>query len=279
MNKKRPFYEVPLSYPVDYSQEVQVQRNIPYLEEDDPVARMDIYLPPGEVPAGGYAPVLFLHGGPLPDTVERPWPKEWRVFQDYGILAAANGLAGVVINHRYIGYEGLVQAMADVQQAQYFLADRGADFGLNRHNIALWAFSGAGMLLSALLREEMNTLSCLVAFYPMLDLTHIPQAADAYSDEELIALSPLSHIETIPASLPMYLARAGRDRPGLNRALDTFVKQALYHNLDLEVRNLAHSGHGFDMFEELAVVQQTVQHGLDFILFHLERNKDNGVSL
>ena len=269
MGKKRPFYEFPLSYAVDDSLEIQVQRNIPYLEEDDPVARMDIYLPPGEIPSGGWAPVLFLHGGPLAASGERPWPKEWRVFQDYGILAAANGIAGVVINHRYIGYEGLVQAMADVQQAQHFLVDRGAGFGLNGQNIAVWAFSGAGMLLSALLREEMNTPSCLVAFYPMLDLTHIPQAADVYSDEELIALSPLSHIETIPASLPMYLARAGRDRPGLNRALDTFVKQALYHNLDLEMRNLPQATHGFDMLEETAAAQETIQHGIDFVKYQL----------
>ena len=51
-------------------------------------------------------------------------------------------------------------------------------------------------------------------------------------------------------ALPLFLARAGLDRPGLNRALDTFVKQALYHNLDLEVRNLPQAGHGFDMFED-----------------------------
>ena len=274
MNDNRPFYELPLSYPKSDNQEVQVRRDIAYLEEDDPVARMDIYLPPGDASQGGHRPLLFLHGGPLPPPgEERPWPKEWRVFQDYGRLAAANGLAGVVINHRYTGYEGLVQAMSDVQQAQQFLEQQGARFGVNGDKLAVWAVSGAGMLLSALLRQEMNTPACLVALYPMLDLTHIPQAADVYSDDQLMALSPLSHIETIPNTLPMFLARAGLDLPGLNRALDTFVKQALYHNLDLELRNLPQAAHGCDMFDDAPAVQESIKRGLDFALYQLAADR------
>jgi acetyl esterase/lipase len=269
MNEKRPFYELPLAYPAGENQTVEVRRDIPYLDAADSAALMDIYLPQGPVPEGGFAPLLFLHGGPLPPSGERPWPKEWRVFQDYGRLAAAGGLAGVVMNHRYFGYEGLIQAGGDVRQAVDFLARNGAEFGLDGRRLAVWAFSGAAMLLSPLLAAESARLRGLIAFYPMLDLTHIPQAAGLYSEAELIALSPLSQIEEIPPALPIFLVRAGLDRAGLNRALDTFVKQALYHNLNLEVRNLPQAGHSFDMFETSPAVQAAIESGLNFAQTHL----------
>jgi hypothetical protein len=80
-----------------------------------------------------------------------------------------------------------------------------------------------------------------------------------------MALSPLSQLDRMPQDLPLFFTRAGLDRPGLNRALDTFVKQALYHNLDLEIRNLPRAAHGFDMFEQSAAVQDTIARGFDFI--------------
>lgn len=268
METNRPFYELPLSYPAGGG-EVRVLRDIAYVAEEDSAARLDIYLPAGEAPGSGYAPLLFLHGGPLPLPGERPWPKEWRVFQDYGRLAAQNGLAGVVINHRYTGYEGLLQARADVQQALNFLAGRGSEYGLNDKKLAVWAFSGAGMLLAELLQDGIYAPDCVIAFYPMLDLTHIPQAVEVYGEEQLMALSPLSQIDRMPQGLPMFFARAGLDRPGLNRALDTFVKQALYHNLDLELRNLPRAAHSFDMFDGSDEVQDTIARGFEFVKFKL----------
>jgi acetyl esterase/lipase len=175
-----------------------------------------------------------------------------------------------VLNHRYIGYEGLVQAAADVQQAIRFLAANGANLGINSANFAVWAFSGAGMLLSPLLDGGTAGLRCVVAFYPMLDLTHVRQASEVYDEQQLIALSPLAHMETMPGTLPLFLARAGLDLPGLNRALDTFVKQALYHNMDLEVRNLPRAGHGFDLLEETPAARETIAHGIEFVRSNLQ---------
>ena len=74
MSEKRPFYELPLIVPADDGRDIAVQRDISYLADNDPVARMDIYLPSGEKPQGGYPVLLFLHGGPLPVSGERPWP-------------------------------------------------------------------------------------------------------------------------------------------------------------------------------------------------------------
>ena len=161
---------------------------------------------------------------------------------------------------------------SDAGQAVTFLAEQAEKFDLNRDKLALWAFSGAGMLLRPFLSGEYTALRGLVAFYPLLDLTHIPQAADVYSDDELIALSPLSVVDRVETALPLYVVRAGRDRPGLNRALDTFIKQALYHNLNLETRNLPQAGHGFDMLEDSAAGRMAIARGFEFAAANLHED-------
>ena len=67
MNEQRPFYDRPLIHPAGEGRDIVVRRDISYLDEDDPRALMDIYLPAGEKPAGGFPTLLFLHGGPLAD--------------------------------------------------------------------------------------------------------------------------------------------------------------------------------------------------------------------
>ncbi|MEJ2752398.1 MAG: alpha/beta hydrolase [Chloroflexota bacterium] len=270
MEENRPFYELPLGYPVEDQPQPDVLRDIVYTGQDDTSPRLDIYRPSSAPPQSGFPLLILLHGGPQLPGPGRPWPKDWRVFQDYGRLAAANGMAAAIPNHRYTGYDTLSLALEDTQTAVRFLLQERAQYDLDGDRLAIWAFSGAGMLLSPYLSGELPGLRAVAAFYPMLDLTHIEQATAAHSEQQLIALSPLSQIETIPPSLPILLARAGLDRPGLNRALDTFVKQALYHNLNLEVHNLPQAGHGFDFFEaDSTAVRETIKRGIDFLVGQL----------
>jgi pimeloyl-ACP methyl ester carboxylesterase len=91
MDKKRPFYELPLAYPVADSGAIEVRRDIAYTEDGDSAALMDIYLPDG---ASQHAspPLLFLHGGPLPPAgspksgacfrITAVWPRQmaWRAW-------------------------------------------------------------------------------------------------------------------------------------------------------------------------------------------------------
>jgi acetyl esterase/lipase len=264
-----PFYEQPLITPPAGRPAPRIWRDLPYREEDDPVTRLDIYRPAADPPAGGYPLLVFLHGGPLGAGRDQPWPKEWRVFQDYGRLAAEQGLAAAVINHRYVNYDWLVRAIEDVAQALKVIGASQESYGVNAARYALWAFSGAGMLLSPFLDGDIPGLRAVACFYPMLDLTHVEQAMAAYSDEELIALSPLSHVELIPRDLPLLVARGGLDKPGLNRAIDSFVMEALSRNRRLEVFNLPFDGHSFDMFGESEAARSAVTDGLAFLKRHL----------
>jgi dienelactone hydrolase len=157
-----------------------------------------------------------------------------------------------------------------------FLGTKQDSLGINAARYALWVFSGAGMLLSPFLDGDLPGLRAVACFYPMLDLTHVEQAAEAYSEEELIALSPLSHIELMPRELPLFIARGGLDKPGLNRAIDSFTREALYHNLTVQIHNLPYEGHGFDMFGESRAARSAVRYGLAFLTQNLKAEGRSG---
>lgn len=48
---------------------------------------------------------------------------------------------------------------------------------------------------------------------------------------------------------PIFVARAGLDRPGLLQTLDHFTDAAMAVGLDVELHNHAAGGHGFDVMD------------------------------
>ena len=59
---------------------------------------MDLYLPPDAAPDRPLPVVVFVHGGPVRAGLPLA-PKDWGIFQSYGALAAAAGMAGVGLWH------------------------------------------------------------------------------------------------------------------------------------------------------------------------------------
>jgi acetyl esterase/lipase len=266
---KMPYYERPLLTDLPAATAVSSLLDLPYTADNDS-PRLDLYLPMQPPGGDGYPLIIFLHGGPISPGGEQPWPKEWRVFQEYGRVAAGLGLAAAVVNHRYLGYESLPLAISDVLQAVQHLEAASETHNLDLDRIALWAFSGAGMLLRPFLEEGAAPgLRALVAFYPICDLTHLEDARAVFNQDELIALSPLGVIETMRPHLSLFIARAGRDRPGLNRSIDSFVQQSLYYNRPLELHNIPGAEHGFDMFNDIPGTRATVAHAFRFITTRL----------
>ncbi len=267
---ERAYYELPLLTDLAMGTGVRVVRDLPYAAEGEDGPRLDLYLPAGEAGAEGFPLLIFLHGGPITAGEGRPWPKEWRVFEEYGRIAAGMGMAAAVPNVRFLGYEGLAGALGDVLQAIAFLEAEGEGYGLDLERAAVWAFSGAGMLLRPLLEVgPLPGLRAVVAFYPLLDVTHVETALEVFSEEELIAFSPLSVVESMRPQVGLFVARAGRDGPGLNRAVDSFVQRVLFSNRPLELHNVPGAGHGFDMFDDSVGTRATVGHGFRFVAARL----------
>jgi len=270
MDAQTHFYEWPLLMDGPPDTGVERRTRLHYSTDGADGPWLDITLPADAPPSDGYPLILFLHGGPVSPGDNQPWPGDWRVFQDYGRAAASLGCAGVVINHRYLSYGHLPLAIGDILEALSFLRAEAGVQALDMNRVVLWVFSGAGMLLRPFLEEEnAHPLRGLVAFYPMLDLTHVTQARAAFADETLIQFSPLAALETMPSDLPLFIARAGLDRAGLNRAVDTLVQQALYHNLPLELHNVPDGEHGFDFLNDTSRVRATIAHALRFTRTHL----------
>jgi acetyl esterase/lipase len=124
---------------------------------------MDVYWPAdsGAEPA---PVVVFVHGGPRP-VGQRPTPRDWPVYVGYGFLAAGRGIVGVTVDHGLHSLPDYPAAAADVAAA---VARARALPGADAGRVALWFFSGGGLLSADWLAAPPPWLRCVAASYPAL---------------------------------------------------------------------------------------------------------------
>jgi dienelactone hydrolase len=218
------WWERPLLYPAN-SGPASIRENV---AAGDVLA--DVYLP-----AVTPAPiVVVIHGGPVPEGAQM---KNIALFREYGRLLAGEGFVAVTFSHRY-------NALGDFANS---LADLGAAIELARgigdpDNVALWAFSGGGPLLA--FGFDKPYVRALVDYYAFLGGEPTSRAAEI--------------------RVPMLIARAGRDMPELNSALDRFLGAAFGH-VELELLNHPTGEHGFDLLNDDARTRQVIARTLAFL--------------
>lgn len=192
----------------------QVKRNLVYR----PGLRLDVYRPRG---ARGRLPaVLFVHGRTGEES-----PKDWGQYVGWGQLAAASGLAGVTFNNQ--------EDPADVAAAIRYVRRNGARLGVDGTRLCVVGYSaGVHPALLTALKGSAGRLRCAVAYYGPLDA-------------ELAQLSPLTYLRA--DSLPVLVAKAGRDNATINRSIDAFVVKG--RRLGAPVQLVVHAAgpHGFDV--------------------------------
>ena len=193
--------------------------------------------------------MLFVHGGPIPR--EMLPPTEWGVFVSYGELAATSGCVGVAFNHRLYAPTDYPTSQADMQAALDYLRRHADDLGIDADRIGVWVFSGGGPLLAWCLRDRPAFVRCLLASYALLDVRHLlPPDADAERVARAHAFSPAAHLGAAAETLPIFVARAGRDSAIFNTSIDEFVREALAANASLDFANHASGQHGFDILDD-----------------------------
>ena len=157
------------------------------------------------------------------------------------------------------GYPGNFKAMASNQSWAERIADAGMtaiaysdrdpvrDFltvlgGIEARRIAVWSCSGnVPVALQALTRRSPVRIACAAFLYPYT--IDVAEAAAQFRFAD-----PAVTSDEIDASIPLFIARAGRDEmPGLNDRLDAFVQQALARNTPLTLVNYADAPHAFDV--------------------------------
>jgi acetyl esterase/lipase len=256
----------PLVYRAAGMEVVTARRGIAYGGDAGPV--MDVYAPPGLVVGERRPVVLYIHGGPLPPGFPLP-PTEWGVYRGYGALAAASGWVGVVVSHRFTGFDQLDQAGEDIAAAIAYVREHAADLGVDADRLCLWAFSGGGGFLAEALRVPTPAVRCLVAYYPLLDLRPLataPGVGETVDVETLRRYSALAAVEEAATlATPLLLARAGQDNPSLNAQLDAFVAAALAKNAPLDLLNHPAGHHSFDVLDDDPRTHAIIAHTLGFV--------------
>jgi acetyl esterase/lipase len=213
--------------------DVVIERDVVYGENK---LLADIYRP---AERGQRPVVIFIHGGPVP--ADKTQPKEWRIFTDYGRLAASSGFIGVTFNHGFFGPSEFARAASNVEA----LIDhvRG-----DSDRVFLWAFSGGGPFLSAGLDPARGYIRGLISYYAALDL-----------------VTPKLRTGSCP---PMFIARAGNDMPAINAAVRQFMDAALTHNIELELMNHPTGEHGFDILNDDERSRAIIRRTIEFIREH-----------
>ena len=229
-----PGREVALQIPGMH--EAEVRRDLVYAVG----RRMDVYRPPrarGALPA-----VLFVHG------TGGPGVKDAGVFVGWGQLAAASGLAGVVFDN-----DGL---QTDVQAAIRYVRRRATDLGIDASRLCVAGYS-AGVLPSMLVAlKGQARLRCAVAYYGPLD---------AYYEQS----SPLTYLKR--SSVPVLVAKAGRDGVAINTSIDRFVAKGKRVGARVELLVQPAGHHGFDAHESTPRSRAILRRTLAFLRTHLRR--------
>jgi dienelactone hydrolase len=213
------------------------------------LGRVDLYLPDDLTrPAPA---IVFVHGGPVPADLQ-PTPRGWPVFQGYGSLSAEGGAVAATVDHRLHDRSSYPLAAADITEAvEVVRADPRVDAG----RVALWFFSGGGLLLADWLRTPPDWLRCVAATYPWL--APPPDWDARWRPAEAVASA---------GDLPIVLTRAGLERPAVAAAVTAFVDAASGCGARLEVIDVPNGQHGFDTLDHTAESRAAVSRALDSVL-------------
>jgi dienelactone hydrolase len=194
-----------------------------------------------------------VDGGPVPADL-RPTPRDRPLYRGYGSAVAAGNAVGVTVDHRLYDVSDYPRAAADVAAAVETVRN---DPRVDADRVALWFFSGGGLLLADWLREPPGWLRCVAASYPALAPLPGWEVDRRFRPAEAVAKA---------GDLPIVLTRVGRERPPLAAAVGAFVDAARRCGAQLEIIDVPEGLHAFDMLNDTDESRQAVRRALDMVL-------------
>lgn len=244
-------------YSVPGMERAVIAADVVYRATPDEALTMDVYRPPER---GAHPLILFVHGGPIPPNLATK-PKDWSVYRSYGRLAAASGFVGVTFNHRYDSYEALPIAQEDIHHAIAHLREHAGEFQADANCTVLWAFSGGGAFLAEPIKAPQPFMRALIGFYCVLDFTGAPGLSESIVRDYSAAIQ----LQDVPKpTIPMFIARAGRDSESMLQGTDRFVTVANARNAPLTYMNHPEGRHGFDILDDDATTRWIIGEALAF---------------
>ncbi|MEZ0091125.1 alpha/beta fold hydrolase [Streptacidiphilus sp. EB129] len=221
------------------------------------VGRVDLHLPDAATPEDPRPAILFVHGGPLPRDLV-PAPRDWPLYVGYARLAASEGVVGAVVAHGLHAPSDYPAAAVDVAEALELLR---ADPRVDADRIALWCFSGGGLLLADLLAAPAPWLRCVAASYPVL----APLAGWIGVDPRFAPTAMLPKA----SRMPIVLTRVGQENPEIAATVTAFLTAAADCGAALELVDVPDAGHGFDVHDPTEETRAAVRRALAAVIGHL----------
>ncbi|QNP61523.1 alpha/beta hydrolase [Streptomyces genisteinicus] len=215
---------------------------------------LDLYLPAadGPVPA-----VVLVHGGPVPEGT-RPTPRDWPAYTGYGRHLAGRGVVAAMFDHRLHDVRDYPRAADDVAAA---VAAVRADPRVDADRVALWFFSGGGLLSADWLAAPPPWLRCLAATYPILEaLPGWGSTGRAFRPAEALRAA---------GDLPVVLTRVGREHPGIAATVAAFTEAADACGAALEIVDVPHAQHGFETIDHTQEARDAVRTAAGAVLRRL----------
>ncbi|MFE6224789.1 dienelactone hydrolase family protein [Streptomyces sp. NPDC057854] len=196
--------------------------------------RLDVYAPDGE---GRRPAVLLVHGGPV-DADRTPTPRETPFYRGYARHLAGLGVVGATVDHRLHALTDYARAADDLAEAVALLR---AHPRTDPDRIALWIFSGGGLLAADWLAAPPPWLRCLALSYPVLGT---PPGWETVPSR----FRPVTAVAGA-GPLPVVLVRAGREHPAFAATVEDFLTAAGEHGTDVEIVDVPEGRHGFEAFD------------------------------
>lgn len=222
------------------------------------VGRVDLYLPEDQPEAHEPRPaVVFVHGGPIPAD-QRPTPRDWPSYVGYGRYAASLGVVGATLDHRLHGLTDYGRAARDIAEAIELVR---ADPRVDPERVALWFFSGGGLLSAHWLWAPEPWLRCVAASYPVLT----PLPGWDFVESRFRPADALASA----GELPFVLTRVGLEAVGIAATVETFLAAAQECGAELEVADVPHGRHGFDVLDHNEESRAAIERAFAAVLGHL----------
>ena len=237
----------PIVVPVPNPSEYGARTDLFYRERDGRRFLMDVFTPL-ETPPGGSPGVIFIHGGPLPESVAAQG-KQLGQYQSFGPFVTAGGLAGVVFSHGFSGLDAFQAARGDVEAAVGYVREHASELGIDPDRLCLVHVSAGGAFLAPFLASRPPWLKCVVLYYSLLRPGLMEElGAETVDEEQQATLDPFPFMTPPGATAPaLLIAEAGRDAAAINADLRRLRDTAIAAGWRVEYWNHPDGPHGFDV--------------------------------
>ena len=250
---------------------VPVRRDIVFKTVGDLSLKLDLYAPAEQGPASARPVVLLVSGGDA--TADTLRTREIGLYISYSQLLAASGFAAIPFEHRGLeGYSQLREVGEDMDDCVAYVRANASSLGIDPERICIWAFSSGPIYgWRTAFRDAPPYIRCAVAYYG--GMTLLNKTYFHFSPEEVLLcreFSAVHYLREDPAGIPpLFVARAGMDRPFVNESIDEFVQLAIANNIPITFMNHPTGAHGFDMLNDDARSREIIRATLEFIKVHL----------